>query len=211
MQSFPLTNIIHQMLSFLSFFFFKIKDKPTLTHLKFIVYFRVHPWCCTFYVYVQKFNEIYPPSSQGYGFSSGHVWMWELDYKESWVPKNWCLWTVMLEKTFESPRDSARRSNQSILKEISSGCSLERLMLRLKPQYFGHLMLRADSLKDPGVRISFQDRLFIFSKYMPKRGIPGPYGSCIFRRKLHTFFYKARISLHTYQQCMKFPYSPHPL
>ena len=42
------------------------------------------------------------PSSQGYGFSSGHVWMWELDYKESWVPKNWCFWTVVLEKTFES-------------------------------------------------------------------------------------------------------------
>ena len=45
------------------------------------------------------------PSSQGYGFSSSHVWMWELDYKESWVPKNWCLWTVVLEKTLESPLD----------------------------------------------------------------------------------------------------------
>ena len=44
-------------------------------------------------------------SSQGYGVSSGHVWMWELDYKESWVPKNWCFWTVVLEKTFESPLD----------------------------------------------------------------------------------------------------------
>ena len=43
------------------------------------------------------------PSSQGYGFSSGHVWMWELDYKESWVMKNWCFWTVMLENTLESP------------------------------------------------------------------------------------------------------------
>ena len=43
------------------------------------------------------------PSSQGYGFSSGHVWMWELDYKESWAPKNWCFWTVVLEKTLESP------------------------------------------------------------------------------------------------------------
>ena len=46
------------------------------------------------------------PSSQGYGFSSGHVWMWELDYKESWVQKNWCFWTVVLEKTLESPLDS---------------------------------------------------------------------------------------------------------
>ena len=45
------------------------------------------------------------PPSQGYGFSCGHVWMWELDYKESWVPKNWCCWTVVLEKTLESPLD----------------------------------------------------------------------------------------------------------
>ena len=45
-------------------------------------------------------------SSQGFGFSSGHVWMWELDYKESWVSKNWCSWTVVLEKTLESPLDS---------------------------------------------------------------------------------------------------------
>ena len=44
-------------------------------------------------------------SSQGCGFSSSHVWMWELDYKESLVPKNWCFWTVMLEKTLESPLD----------------------------------------------------------------------------------------------------------
>ena len=45
------------------------------------------------------------PSSQIYGFSSGHVWMWELDYKESWAWKNWCFWTVVLEKTLESPLD----------------------------------------------------------------------------------------------------------
>ena len=44
-------------------------------------------------------------SSQGYGFSSSHVWMWELDCEESWVPKNWCFWTVVLEKTLESPLD----------------------------------------------------------------------------------------------------------
>ena len=43
------------------------------------------------------------PSSQSYGFSSSQVWMWELDYKESWVLKNWCLWTMVLEKTLESP------------------------------------------------------------------------------------------------------------
>ena len=45
------------------------------------------------------------PSSQGYGFSSGRVWMWELDYKESWAQKNWYFWTVVLEKTHESPLD----------------------------------------------------------------------------------------------------------
>ena len=45
------------------------------------------------------------PSSQSYGFSSSHVWMWELDYKGSWVLKNWCFWTVVLEKTLESPLD----------------------------------------------------------------------------------------------------------
>ena len=86
------------------------------------------------------------PSSQGYVFSSSHVWIWELDYKESWAPKNWCFWTVVLEKTLESPLDW-RRSNQSILKEISPRCSLERLMLKLKLQYFGHLMRRADSFE----------------------------------------------------------------
>ena len=73
------------------------------------------------------------PSSQGYGFSSGHVWMWELDYKENWVPKNWGFWTVVLEKTLESPLDN-RRSNQSILKEVNPEYSLERLMLKLKLQ-----------------------------------------------------------------------------
>ena len=45
-------------------------------------------------------------SGQRYGFSNGHVWMWELDHKESWVPKNWCFWTVVLENTLESPLDS---------------------------------------------------------------------------------------------------------
>ena len=72
--------------------------------------------------------------------------MWELDCEESWVPKNWCFWTVVLEKTLESPL-YCRRSNQSILKEISPGYSLEGLMLKLKLQYFGHLMRRADSFE----------------------------------------------------------------
>ena len=78
------------------------------------------------------------PSSQGYGFSSNPVWMRQLGYKESWVLKNWCFWTMVLEKILESPLD---------YKEISPGCSLEGLMLKLKFQYIGHLMWRADSFE----------------------------------------------------------------
>ena len=73
--------------------------------------------------------------------------MWELDCEGSWTPKNWCFWTVVLEKTLESPLD-CKRSNQSILKEISPGISLEGMMLKLKLQYFGHLMQRVDSLEN---------------------------------------------------------------
>ena len=76
---------------------------------------------------------------QGYGFSNGHGWMWKLDCEESWVPKNWCFWTVVLEKILRVPW-IARRSNQSILKDLSHACSLEGLILKLKLQYFGHLM-----------------------------------------------------------------------
>ena len=83
------------------------------------------------------------PSSQDYCFSSSHVCMWELDYKESWALKNWCFWTVV-EKTLRVPC-SERRFNQSILKEISPECSLEGLMLKL--QHFGHLIQRTDSLE----------------------------------------------------------------
>ena len=86
------------------------------------------------------------PSSQSYGFSSSHVWMWKLDYKESWVQKNWYFWTVVLEKTLESPW-TAWRSNQSILKKINPEYSLEGLTVKLKLQYFGHLLGRANSLE----------------------------------------------------------------
>ena len=72
--------------------------------------------------------------------------MWVLDYKESWAPKNWCFWTVVLERLLRVPW-TARRSNQSILKKISPGWSLEGLMLKLKVQYFGQLIRRADSLE----------------------------------------------------------------
>ena len=79
-------------------------------------------------------------------FSSSHVWMWVLDYKESWAPKNctfelWC-WRRLLRVPW-----TAGRSNQSILKEISPEYSLEVLMLKLKLQYFGHLTWRTDSLE----------------------------------------------------------------
>ena len=74
------------------------------------------------------------------------MWMWELDYKESWELKNWCFWTVVWRRLLIVPC-TARRSNQSILKEISPEYSLEGLMLKLKLQYFGHLMGRTDSLE----------------------------------------------------------------
>ena len=86
------------------------------------------------------------PSSQGYGFSSGHVWMWELDYKESWVQKNRCFWTVVLEKTFESPLDS--KGIQPVHpKGNQSWILMEGLMVMLKLQYFDHLMRRSDSFE----------------------------------------------------------------
>ena len=73
--------------------------------------------------------------------------MWELDHKEGRAPNNWCFWNVALEKSKRVPW-TARRSNQSILKEINPECSLEGLMPKLKLQYYGHLMRRADSLEN---------------------------------------------------------------
>ena len=86
------------------------------------------------------------PSSPSYGFSSNHVLMWELDYKEGWMWRIdtfqlWC-WRRLLRVPW-----TARRSNQSILKEISPEWSLEGLVLNLKLQYFGHLMRGTDSLE----------------------------------------------------------------
>ena len=86
------------------------------------------------------------PSSENYGFSSSHVWMWELDHKEIWAPNNWCFWTVVLGKTLEHPW-TARRSSQSFVKKISPDYSMEGLMLKLTLQYFGHLMWRAGSFE----------------------------------------------------------------
>ena len=82
--------------------------------------------------------------NQSYGFSSSHVWMWQVDHKEGWALKNWCfwLWTRLLRIPW-----TARKSNQSILKEINPENSLEGLMLKLKVQYFCQLMRRAGSLE----------------------------------------------------------------
>ena len=86
------------------------------------------------------------PYSQSYGFPSGHVWLWELDHKESWVPKNWFYWTVVLEKTLESPLDGKEikpvnpKGNQPWI-------FIGRMMLKLKLHYFGHLTQRANSLE----------------------------------------------------------------
>ena len=66
------------------------------------------PWKESYNQHIKKQRRYFAnkdPSSQGYGFSSGHVWMWELDCEESWAPKNWCFWTVVLEKTLESLLD----------------------------------------------------------------------------------------------------------
>ena len=90
--------------------------------------------------------ELSGESSQGYGFFSGHIWMWQLDCEEGWAPKNWCFWTVVWRRLLRVPW-TARRSNQSILKEISPGISLEGIMLKLKLQYFGHPMGNVDLLE----------------------------------------------------------------
>ena len=83
-------------------------------------------------------------SSESDGFSSSHVWMWELDHKESWAPKSWCFWIRCWRKLLRVPWTS-RRSDQSFLKEIIPEYSWEGLMLKV--QYFGYLMWRTDSLE----------------------------------------------------------------
>ena len=99
--------------------------------------------------HIKKQRHYFPnkgPCSQGFGFSSCHVWMWELDHKEGSAPKNWYFWTVVLEKTLESPLD-CKEIKPGFIKEINPEYSLERLMLKLKLQSFGHLMWRADTLE----------------------------------------------------------------
>ena len=86
------------------------------------------------------------PSSQSCGFASSHVWVWELDYKESWAPKNWCFLMVVLKKTLDTLLD-CKEIQPVHPKEIGPEYSLEGLMLKLKLHYFGHLMQRTDSFE----------------------------------------------------------------
>ena len=86
------------------------------------------------------------PYSQSYGFSSSHLWIWELDHKENWVPKNWFFQTIVLEKTLESPLD-CKEIKLVNPKGNNPDYSLKGLMVNLKFQYFGHLMRQADSLE----------------------------------------------------------------
>ena len=85
-------------------------------------------------------------SSQSFGFSNSHIWMWELDYKESWELKNWCFWTVVLKKTLESPLDSKEIKSVNP-KGNQSWIFIGRTDVEVKFQYFGHLMRRTDSLE----------------------------------------------------------------
>ena len=83
------------------------------------------------------------PSSQSYVFSSSHVWMWEMDFKENWVLKNWCFWTVVLEKILENPLDC--KEIKPVNPKGNQPWILEWLMLKL--QWFSHLMWGANSLE----------------------------------------------------------------
>ena len=101
--------------------------------------------CCHHY-WNTGLNRTWIQGIQSYGFSSSNVWMWELDYKESWVPKDWCFLTVVLEKILESPLYSKEiqpvhpKGNQSWI-------FIGRTDAEAELQYFGHLMPRADSLE----------------------------------------------------------------
>ena len=84
------------------------------------------------------------PSSQSYGFSSSHVWRWELDHKEGWVPKNWCFWTMVLEKTLESSLDCME------IKPVNPKGNQPWIFIGrtdAEAPVFGHLMWRANSLE----------------------------------------------------------------
>ena len=86
------------------------------------------------------------PSSQGYGFSRGHVWMWELDCEGDWAPKNWCFWTVVLEKTLESPLD-CKEIQPLHSKGDQFWVFFGRNDVKAETPILWHLMRRVDSLE----------------------------------------------------------------
>ena len=86
------------------------------------------------------------PPSQSYGFSSSHEWMWKMDHKESWVLKNWCFWTVVLEKTLESPLD-CKEIQPVYPKGNQSWIFIGRADVEAEAPIFGHLMQIAKSLE----------------------------------------------------------------
>ena len=85
-------------------------------------------------------------SSQGYGFSSSHVWMWELGYKESWVLNNWCFWTAVLEKTLESPLDCKKIQPVHPIGD-QTWVFIGMTDVEDETPNFGHLMQRTDSFE----------------------------------------------------------------
>ena len=141
--------------SFISVSSWPYKELPSKSIIKIALWhYKHYPERMNFFPHFVDHKARWSPKLHQYGpdklyfssdFSCGHVWMWELDCEEGWAPKNWCFWTVVLEKRLLRVPWTARRSNQSILK-ISPGISLEGMMLKLKLQYFGHLMWRVDSL-----------------------------------------------------------------
>ena len=113
-------------------------------------YLPVYIFFCNFlWTYDKKQRHYFVnkgPSSQGYGFSSGHVWIWELDYKESWMPKNWCFWAVVLEKTLESPLD-CKEIQPVHPKGDQSWVFIGRPDVEPETPIFWPLMQRTDSLE----------------------------------------------------------------
>ena len=124
----------------LSYPYVTIRKTIALTRRRFTVHILLKPGLENFEHYFADTG----PSIQSYGFSSSYVWMWELDHKETWALKNWCLWTMILEKTLEIPLDY-KEIKEVIPKGNQSNYSLEGLMLKF--QYFGHLIRKTDLLE----------------------------------------------------------------
>ena len=101
----------------------------------------LHLWHPTLLYFANK-----GPSSQSCGFSSSNVWMWELDHEESWEPKNWCFWTVVLEKSLESPLD-CKESKSVNPKGNQSWILIGRTDAEAEAPCFGHLMWRTNSFE----------------------------------------------------------------